>query len=140
MNNPLNAGFIVENTKEFVFAKYPDCLCSVYSLDVSDEVYENMKEILSVFFSNKDKYRYNFLGAIPLRLGIKWNRKYHFTCSQFVAFVLQKSGAVKLPKHYSLMMPNDFLTIKEISLVYKGKIGDCKIKSPSSASYVENSP
>ena len=138
LHNPFNAGFIVENTNTLIFAKYPDCLCAVYSLEVTDAAYKNMEKILSEFVFKKDRYSYNFLGAIPSKLGIKWSRKYRFTCSQFVAFVIQSAGAANLPKHYSLMMPNDFLDVKGIRLIYSGKIGNCTIKNASSPLYVEN--
>ena len=138
LHNPFNAGFIVENTSTFVFAKYSECQCAVYSLEITDDAYERMEKLLSEIVSEKDKYGYNFLGAIPSKYGIRWRRKYRFTCSQFVAFLLEKAKATKLPKHYLLMMPNDFLNVKGLKLIYSGKIGDCKIKASNSTSYVEN--
>ena len=138
LHNPLNAGFILEDTQTFVFAKHPEGICAVYALDVSEDAYKNMEKILCSFILEKHRYGYNFLGAIPSKLGIKWSRKYHFTCSQFVAFVLYASNAAKLPKHYSLMMPNDFLDIENITQIYSGKIGECKIKTKNTTSSVEN--
>lgn len=125
LHNPFNAGFIIEDTNELVFAKYPESKCSVYSLEVTDEAYLEMEKVLSFFIENEKRFSYNFLGTIPSRLGIRWARKYRFTCSQFVAYVLEQSNAAKLPKHYSLMMPNDFLAVKEMRLIYEGTIGKC---------------
>ena len=129
LHNPFNAGFMIEDTSTHVFAQYPDCDCAVYSLEVSDESYDKIKTILKRFLQNEKRYTYNFLGALPARLGYKFERKYKFTCSQFVAYVLHTSGAVELSKNYSLMMPNDFLELPNINLVYSGKIGKCRIES-----------
>lgn len=128
LHNPLNAGFMLEDTKTHVFAVHQKCNCAVYSIEISDDAYANIEKVLKRFVANPKRFGYNFLGVIPSRLGIPWNRKHHFTCSQFVAYVLHVSGGVKLPKEYSLMMPNDFLDIVGMKLVYSGKIRDCKIE------------
>jgi hypothetical protein len=127
LHNFLDAGFMTENTSTFVFAKYSECDCGAFELEITDEAYNEIEKSLNSFIENKKKYSYNFLGVIPARLGISWERKYRFTCSQFVAYLLEKSGAVKLPKQYSLMMPDDFLKINGIKQVYSGKIGKCRI-------------
>lgn len=128
LHNPLCAGFIVEDIHTFVFSKYPDCNCAVYAINVSDDVYEKIEMILHNFVSAPDSYKYNFLGLIPSRLGIDHSRKRHFTCSQFVATVLESSGAVKLPKPPSLMMPPDFLKIPNLTPIYNGKLKNCRIE------------
>lgn len=128
LHNPLCAGFLVENIHTFVFSKYPDCDCAVYAVEVSDEVYNKIEAIVNDFVSAPDSYKYNFLGLIPSRIGINYTRERHFTCSQFVATVLERSGAVELPKPPSLMMPSDFLKIPNLSPVYKGKLKACIIE------------
>ena len=125
--NPFNAGFIVEDVHKHVFSRYPDCKCAVYSLEVADEAYEKINKALNYFKENIEAFNYNFLGLLPAKLGIKLHRKHHFTCSQFVATLLKYSEAVKLPKECSLMMPNDFLDIPQLELIYNGRIADCKI-------------
>ena len=129
LHNPFNAGFYIESIHTHVFAKYPDCNCAVYSLEIDDESYEKLQKMIDDFVLNKELFDYNFLGLLPAKLGIKTSRRYHFTCSQFVATVLQKVRSIELPKHPSLMMPNDFLKISGIKSVYSGKIKNCKIKA-----------
>ena len=58
LHNPFNAGFIVENTNELIFAKYPNSLCAVYSLDVTEEAYKNMENILYRFLAENHRYSY----------------------------------------------------------------------------------
>ena len=38
--------------------------------------------------------------------------------SQFVGEVLEKSGALELPKHSTLMHPNDYTTRQDLHCVY----------------------
>lgn len=132
MHNPFNAGFITENIHTMVFSKYPDCNCAIYSLEVSDEAYEKLSGIIEHCVNNSERYNYNFLGLIPTRLGIRTNRKYNFTCSQFVATVLLRSGAVELPKHPSLMMPNDFTKLNGAKQIYIGPLKNCNFSKDTS--------
>lgn len=127
INNPLFAGFISEDIHTKVFARYPDCHCALYSIEVSDEGYERAKRLIRYFRKNRKKATYSFIGAAAMRVGLKVKRRYKFTCSQFAAFLLQYTGDVTLPKDPSLMLPNDFVNIPRIELVYDGILKDCKI-------------
>ena len=128
LHNPLCAGFLIEDIHTFVFSKYPDCDCAVYAIEVSDDVYDKIENIIDKFVSAPNSYKYNFLGLIPSKMGVDYNRKHHFTCSQFVATVLEQADAVDLPKPPSLMMPSDFLKLPNIIPVYEGKLKNCRIE------------
>ena len=127
LNNPFFAGLVSENIHTDIFAKYPETHCAVYSINVSDEGYTKAERIIKILDKNKDKATYNFLGAAAMRIGIKLKRKYKFTCSQFVAVVLNRTGEISLPKDPYLMLPNDFTKIPDIELVYDGPLKDCII-------------
>ncbi len=133
IRNPLKAGLIVENIHTEVFAQYPNCHCALYCLTVSDEAYANMQREITYFFDNYKKAKYNFIGLIPLALGIKIRRKFRLTCSQFVAIILERSREIELPKDPYLMLPNDFSSINGIELVYDGILKNCKISLPTYA-------
>ena len=125
VNNPLFAGFISENVHTKVFAKYPDAHCAIYQINVSDEGYEKARELIRFFRTNKKKATYSFAGALAMRFGIIYRRKYKFACSQFVAYLLDRTGDVSLPKDPYLMLPNDFLDIPGIKLIYDGTLQNC---------------
>ena len=127
IHNPFIAGFITENIHTRVFAKYPNCHCALYTLDVTDKAYDKIKAEITKFSNNYKKAKYNFLGILPLAFGIKIKRKFRLTCSQFVALMIAKSGEIKLPKDPYLMLPNDFMDIEDIKLVYEGALKDCKV-------------
>ena len=127
VNNPLFAGFISENIHTKVFARYPNAHCALYSIEVSDEGYEKAKKLILYFRKHRKEATYSFLGAAAMKMGLKIKRKYKFTCSQFAAFLLYYTNEVSLPKDPYLMLPNDFMDIKNIKLLYDGTLKDCKI-------------
>ncbi|MBR2346203.1 MAG: hypothetical protein IKA68_01215 [Clostridia bacterium] len=124
---PMFAGFVSENIHTKVFARYPDAPCAVYAFNVSDESYEKAKKLIRYFRLNRQRATYSFLGAPAMKLGIPVKRKYKYTCSQFAAFVLHYSGALKLPKDPYLMFPDDFPKLDGACLVYEGKLKNCRI-------------
>lgn len=123
--NFLVAGLIMENLQTEVFAHYKNCRCALYSLEVSDEDYEKMQQLVNYYLLHYKKASYNMIGMPLLGLGIRIRRKYKLTCSQFVALILSRSNQVKLPKDPYLMLPNDFVKINGLSLLYDGPIKDC---------------
>ncbi len=134
--NILNAGIIQEDINKSVFALYPHCRCTLYALEVSDEGYQKIKACMQYYWKNYRRARYNFFGAIPLRLGIKIERRYKLVCSQFVAIALQASEEIQLPKDPYLMLPNDFQAITGMKIIYDGALKDCnfgqtKVKAPA---------
>ena len=127
IKNPFLAGFITEDINKKIFAKYPYTHCVVYSVDVSDEGYFKARQVIKELTKNKKKAKYSFWGAFAMRFGFKVNRKYRFTCSQFCALLLHETNEISLPKHPALMLPNDFIKIPNIELVYDGTLKDCRI-------------
>lgn len=127
INLPIFSGFVSENIHTKVFARYPDTPCALYEIEVSDESYEKAKKLIRYFRNHRKEATYSFLGAYGMPLGLPIKRMNKFTCSQFVAFMLHYSSACKLPKDPYLMMPDDFATLKDLSLIYCGSLKDCKI-------------
>ena len=129
--NFLIGGIIVEDVNSFVFARFPECNCALFEIDVSDEDYERIKAQVDLCMDNYKKATYRFIGAFLMRLGIVWRRRLKFTCSQFVAVCLSKAEGIKLPKDPYLMMPHDFPQIQGIRKIYDGKIKDCNFDCAS---------
>ena len=125
LNNPLRAGFMMEDIHDFIFARYPDAPCALYAITISDEAYERLEKRVQFYFDNYKKAKYNFIGALALRLGIRIRREYHLVCSQFVALMLQESGEISLPKDPYMMLPSDFMKIENIRKIYSGRLADC---------------
>lgn len=125
LHNPFNAGIIVEDIHDFVFAKYPHCRCLLLSVEISDEAYAKAEACVARHLHAYRKAKYNFLGALPLRLGIRLPRKFKLVCSQFVARVLNETGEISLPKDPYLMLPDDFLKLPHSRILYEGELQHC---------------
>ena len=129
--NFLIGGIIQENTQTFVFARFPDCRCALFELEISDESYDKINAHIQKLMDDYDRSTYNWLGAPLNRLGIVWRRKKHFTCSQFVAVALSKAEEIKFPKDPYLMLPSDFLKIPGLKKIYDGPIRNCNFSGAS---------
>ena len=77
---------------------------------------------ISLAFDEDLLYRFNSLGLLLCAFHIRWNRRRHYFCSQFVSEVLQKSGSLNLPKHSTLMRPNDYAALPQLKCLYQGKL------------------
>ena len=76
------------------------------------------------FMRHSEEYSFNILGLILCALHIRWQRRRHYFCSQFVSEVLEQSGALALPKDSTLMHPNDYPLLPQLKCLYKGRLAD----------------
>ena len=99
--------------------------CLLYELQVKREVQRIME--------NSEEYHYNIFGLLLCQFNIPYHRKRHYFCSQFVSEVLDKSGALKLPKDTSLMKPSDYMCLPELSYRFQGRLWDLVIRQGTMA-------
>lgn len=123
LHNPLIGGFVRETLDAGVFSLNLDQPCVLYALEVSEEAYAKMEGQVSECLANYPSYRYNFLGIPFTYFGIPMPLKKHYQCGQFVAWMLEMTGACTLPRPVSLMQPMDFVKIPELVPVYTGTLG-----------------
>lgn len=114
------AGPSREYLNKGVFRLRENIPCALYALEVSDEAYARAKRRAEHMMTHGELYRFNSLGLLLCAFHIRWNRRRHYFCSQFVSEVLEKSGAMELPKHSTLMHPNDYTTLQDLHCVYEG--------------------
>lgn len=105
-----------------VFLMRENIPCALYALEVTDEAYTRAKRRTQHMMHHGELYRFNSLGLLLCWMHIRWQRRRHYFCSQFVSEVLEKSGAMELPKHSTLMHPNDYTRLEELRCVYKGTL------------------
>lgn len=79
-----------------------------YQLNVSDEAYAVVKNYLEEFKQTRKNYQYTMLGTFLCHFHIRYKRSDRYFCSQFVADLLIRSGAVRLKKIAELYLPNQF--------------------------------
>ena len=119
----LPAGFVREHLHSGVFGHCPGAQCLVLEIPVSSEAYEYLRCQLAYMETYKNAFQYDVLGFVLLTFGIARNRPHKFVCSHFVADLLEKAGALRCPKHPSLMRPQDFTKLG-LQVVYEGPLGE----------------
>lgn len=119
-HNILNNGFIIENFKKGLFPFFPKARCCILEICVSIDEYEIMKKLIYEFLTHKQIYRYNLIGLIGNGIGMKFSRKNHFFCSQFVSYILNNSEI--WDQDPELTRPMDFYRISSKRLLFEGHI------------------
>lgn len=120
---PFIAGLVRENPGTGVFQKYADTtICCIYELSVTQQQYDAIISTVGTFLQEQEKYKYNFMGLVAMKMNIPLYRKHHFVCSQFVAYVLENAGAVDFEKQSMLVVPQDFTEVENITEVYTGNL------------------
>lgn len=76
---------------------------------VPASICDDIEKEIQQFLEMRDIYTYSRLGVILCLLHIPHKFENSYFCSQFVAEVLAKSGAVRLKKKEPLYLPNHFL-------------------------------
>ena len=127
-NNPFVGRFKRESFDTGIFAKSKDCLCQIYTAQVTDEQIDKIKEKLEYFSKSKKTFKFNNLGLFACWFKVKFPRKYKRVCSQFVSECLDYAcPEIILPKHYWIMQPEDFKFAKNIDLMYRGNMSDIPV-------------
>lgn len=117
--NPFIGGFVKEDVKQGLF-KQADC--SIYSIIVTEEQMGKVRRYILHLEELKEHYRYNFLGLFGFVFNKPIKREKALFCSQFVASVLKKCNIIEFEKPASLIAPHDLQEIKDLKLVYEGKL------------------
>lgn len=115
--NPFLAGFVHEGIDHGTFKRFKKTKTKIYSMEIPEEKYEHIEEIINSVAQKKNTYKFNFIGLLALTLNVKVKRERCFYCAEFVKYVLEQSNVIELPE---LIKPDDFNNLSGISEVYKG--------------------
>lgn len=125
--NPFNAGFIRENIDAGIFGRFNSTTCCVYKLQINNKQYYKLRNEVDVFERNKDDYSYNYLGLLGAAFNIPIKSKQRYFCSQFVAYVLEKSEINIFDKEYVTVKPKDIRVNPYLKSVYQGRLSEYRI-------------
>ena len=101
-------GFAVETVEKHRRRGVKNSRC--IRLQVSDRAYRAIKQRIRTMLEHRTSYHYTRLGLLCciLHLPFRWNS--HYFCSQFVAELLEGSGAAPLKRAPCFYLPNQFAT------------------------------
>lgn len=122
--NPFSGGFVKEEIDSGTYQLFSNTRCAIYSLKVTKEQHDKLKEVIEEFQKDKDAYRFNVVGMLTALVKRPINRDYHFFCSQFVSKSLLDAGIYDFKKDIGLIKPIEFLNLPGLIPVYEGKLCD----------------
>lgn len=128
---PLPSGLMQERLDGGYFGAHPDIRCALYALPVTPEAFAAAQARVQQMMRQRRCYRYSVRGLILCRLGVARTWPGYYFCSQFVAEVLEASGALVLQKPPALMRPQDFAALPGMELRFCGEMGElCRALAP----------
>lgn len=126
--NPYNfiiAGFVHEGINFGTFKRFKEIETNIYSLEIEDEQYEKIKEIIYNMKKSDIKYKFNNMGLIAVAFHKKIQRKYKFYCAEFLKYLFEEAKIKNnLP---NIVRPEDFMKVDGMNLIYSGKLRNYKI-------------
>ena len=125
-SNPFFGGFVHEYIDKGTFKRFSKTVANVYSLEIEDDQFDEIKYTIHDFKTNKRDYKFNILGLFAVGFNKKVQPKNYFYCAEFIKYLLEESKVCKdLP---DIIRPESFKEIPNIKLEYKGKLQDYKIQ------------
>lgn len=125
---PIIAGFEREN-KRSILGAFPTAEYMICRLEVTEEQKERIRERLRGDYKKRFRYHYAVIGLLPLVLGKAFYQKNHFTCSSYIAMILEEVGIIIADKHFSLVTPKDFYHYPDKICIYEGTLAELVARS-----------
>lgn len=120
--NPFWGGFIHERVNSGTFKRFKNTIAGIVELEVTDEQYDNLRNIIKKMEERINPYRFNILGLILVGFNIKYEMEDHFYCAEFLKYLFEECNIENnLPR---LVAPDDFKNLKGIKYIYKGKLSE----------------
>ena len=126
-SNPIIAGFIREYIDDGLYRKMENTICRIYSIEVSEEQYNQVMESLNKFILNKSKYKYDSLALIRLLRNNPKANENKYVCSQFVAYILEEAKIKLFNKDSMFVTPMDFYVSDRLKIEYEGLLSEYRI-------------
>ena len=118
---PLIAGFERED-KSRILKAFPEADYMICSLECSGEQKSYIEERLREAMKKRFRYHYAVAGLPFILWQIPFYQKNHYTCSSYIARLLEEAGVCRWNKHFSLVTPRDFIEYEEKEKVFEGSL------------------
>ena len=123
--NPFIGGFVQESPDYGTFKRFSKTKTKIYSLEVNDEQYKQITEIIEDVSANRNCYHFNVLGLFAVAFHLKIRKEKAFYCAEFVKYVLDCSSLnIDLPE---IVKPNDFTGLQGLKEIYSGMLSEYKM-------------
>ena len=134
--NPFWGGFVHEYINKGTFKRFYKTKAKIYSLDVTEEQYEKIKNNVIKIQRNKEEYKFNILGLFAAGFHKKIGEEHSFYCAEFVKYVIENDGVdTELPE---VVKPEDFKYMKGLREVYSGLLSRYKFPKINVAEIIKD--
>lgn len=121
---PFIGGFVKEGTEFGTFKRFRNTETIIFSLEITDEQYKKIIEIINSFVVKSKVYSFNILGLFLVPFHKRIIKRNCFYCAEFVRYVIENSiEDITLPE---IIQPMDFTKINRIKFEFKGKLIEFK--------------
>lgn len=120
---PLIAGFEKEDKKKILRA-FPTADYMICSMECTTEQRKYIEEELKEAMKNRFRYHYAVIGLLFILMRRPFYQKGHYTCSSYMAKLLEEAGICSLGKHFSLVTPKDFYEYEKKEKIFEGRLSE----------------
>lgn len=120
---PVIAGFEKED-KDKILRAFPTACYRICELPCTPEQKRKIMKRLHTDYCRRFRIHYAVCGLLFLVLGIPFYQKDHYTCSSYIARILQENGISVSKKHFSLVTPKDFLALQGMRQIFEGPLSE----------------
>lgn len=121
-NNPFLGGFVEESIYNGVYQFSKKNEMKVYKMTITKEQSKILQEEIAQFELQAKNYHYNFLGLMFVPFKIKYVRKHHYFCSQFISELLIKIAILDQSISPEWTSPSDLIQYLDLEFVFEGFI------------------
>lgn len=118
---PLIAGFEKENKRE-ILQVFPNAEYLVCSIDCTEKQKNDIRIELENAMRHRFHYHYAVIGLPFILANRPFYQKNHYTCSSYLAKLLEENGVCCWEKHFSLVTPKDFYEYPKKEEIFEGKL------------------
>ena len=125
---PLIAGFEKED-KYKILRAFPDAEYMVCSVKCTPEQKKYIEQKLNEAMEQRFHYHYAVIGLPFILMNIPFYQKNHYTCSSYLAKLLEEAGVCQWDKHFSLVTPKDFYEYEGKKKIFEGSLYEFAARS-----------
>ena len=132
---PVFAGFEKEE-RDRILHTFPTAFYRICELECTAMQKKALWERMQKDHRRRFRIHYAVLGLPFIMMNIPFYIYNQYTCSSYIARVLQESGIVHFDKHFSMVTPKDFYAYRNMRVVFEGELSE--IVSEISYKFPEN--
>ena len=122
--NPFIGGFVHEGINIGTFGRFKNTKCRIKCLEITDEHYYKLNELINKFEKERENYKFNVIGLFAVSLNLKIQKENSFYCAEFIKHALEETNIVdKLPE---IIIPDHFNNIENAKQIYEGLLREYK--------------